>query len=283
MKKWLSLILSLMLLMSVASVFAEAAPALDDSLILSPFAQPALPEDIHTRWQLYTEEPAPEWKMTALSDPETNLFTIILYNPMEWGIAPEYHTNWIYDIEAETWVVDSETDIRREDAVILSIDAQHYYMNGFPGWECVSKDETFAYQLSDYSDDPNNPMYHLQYRNDTASIQLSLSDGGYSMSSYSETTMSYSVYDANGVLSLAIYMTENDEGELAQYSIIANESTDPEAVAKEPYVLYYINVQTPDGGNYLWTEGAWQNIHGEEVTGPKGYNPDELPFTLIVE
>ncbi|MBP3650088.1 MAG: hypothetical protein J6K73_09925 [Clostridia bacterium] len=281
MKKWLSLLLAMLMLIPCAAAFAQAAPALEDSLGASPFACPALPEEIHTQWQLFAQEPALELEMSALSDPETNRFVVILYNPLDWGIQPDDCISWVYDTEAQTWVADEETEIQRENSVVLSVDAQYYYMNGFPGWDCTGVDETFAYRLQDYSQDPNNPEYHLQYVSDTASIQMAMAGDSYSISSYSDASMSYCVYDQNGQLTLGFYMAENDDGETVNYAVIPNESSDPEAVAKEPYVLYYINVQTPDGGNYLWTEGAWQNVHGEEVAGPKGYSPDELPFELI--
>ena len=160
------------------------------------------------------------------------------------------------------------------------MDAEEYYMNGFPGWEAYSADEQVFYMLEDYSDDPNNPDYFLNYANDDGAIQYSLGGKGFSLTSLTEDTMSYSVYDANGVLETGTYVSQHEDV-YASYAVIANESEDPEAVAEEPYILYYINVQTPDGGNYLWTEDAWQNIHGEEVVGPEGYSPDELPFELI--
>ncbi|MBE5795071.1 MAG: hypothetical protein E7323_10385 [Clostridiales bacterium] len=279
MKKFLSLLLACALVLTAAVAFAETAPVAGEPFC--PFAYPALPEEIHTQWQLFAQDPVLEWKMTAASDPETNCFVVTLFNPLEWGISEEYCGSWKYDLENTKWVSmeEPQPDISA-GAVVLYMDAEEYYMNGFPGWQAYSGDEYLFYMLEDYSDDPNNPDYFLNCVTDDASIQYSLGGQGYTLSSFGEDTMSYNVYDANGTLTMGSYTKATDEA-YVNYAVIPNESSDPEAVAEEPYILYYINVQTPDGGNFLWTEGAWQNIHGEEVPAPEGYSPDDLPFELI--
>lgn len=282
MKKCLALLLSLMLLLCAASALAEAAPVLDDAVSICPLNTPPIPEEIHTSWQLFATEAPLEVEMSALVDTESNCFVVILNNLLDWGVSPEYLTNWLYDTEAQAWVADTASTIQRENAAVLSIDAQYYYMNGFPGWECNSEDETFGYALSDYSSDPNNPDYYLNYFSMDTSLQLAITGEGFTMSSFGEDTMSYAVYDGNGALTTGMYTHVLDEV-YASYAVIPNESEDPAEVEKEPYILYYINVQTPDDNNYLWTEGAWQNIHGEEVAAPEGFSPDALPFELIGE
>lgn len=275
MKKYLSLLLALMLLASVSFAFAEAVPAAGEST--SPFTYPGLPEEIHTQWQLFATETAPEWRMTALSDPETNCFVVTLFNPTEWGVSTAYCGSWKYDLADTKWMPmeEAQPDIAPE-AVVLYMDAEEYYMNGFPGWQAYSADERYFYMLDDYSDDPNNPDYFLNFISDDASIQYSLGGVGFTVSSFTEDVMSYGVYSAEGVLEMASYTKATDDT-YATYTVTTPD--DPEA--KEDYILYYINVQTADGGNYLWTEGAWQDIHGEEVAAPDGFNADELPFELI--
>lgn len=281
MKKWLSLILAALLALTSAAAFAEAAEALPEGA--APFVCPPLPEEIHTQWQLFATDPAPEWNMTALSDPESGCFVVTVFNPMDWGIAQEYCGSWQYDLENTKWVpMEAAAPDISPDAVVLYMDAEEYYMNGFPGWEAYSADEQSFYMLEDYSGDPNNPDYFLNYANNDIAIQYSLGGKGFSLTSLTEETMSYAVYDANGVLETGTY-TSQHEDIYASYAVIANESEDPEEVAKEPYILYYINVQTSDGGNYLWTEGAWQDISGEEVAAPEGFSAEELPFELITQ
>ena len=278
MKKWLSLILAALLMLTSAAAFAEAAQELPESA--TPFACPPLPEEMYTNWQVFATPT--EWKMTAQSDPESNCFVVTLFNPKEWGIADSYCGSWKYDLANTQWVPmeDAAPEIS-PDATVLYMDAEEYYMNGFPGWECQSADEQSYYMLEDYSSDPNNPDYFLNYGSDDVAIQYSLSGKGYTLTSLTEDTMGYCVYNDDGTLSMGTY-TSQHEDIYASYAMVANESEDPEVVAEEPYILYYINVQTADGGNFLWTEGAWQNISGEEVPAPEGFNAEELPFELIV-
>ena len=280
MKKYLALLLALMLLVCASCAFAEAAPVLESSAC--PLNMPPLPEEIYTRWQLFATDAPLELEMSAFVDPSSNCFVLLLNNLLDWGVAPEYLSNWLYDTEAEAWKADTVSDVRRENAAVLSIDAEYYYMNGFPGWECYSVDETFSYVLTDYSSDPNNPEYHLNFMGGDTAIQIVVDGEGFVLSSFGEDTMSYAVYDDGGIMTLGTY-TQEQEDVYASYAYIPNESEDPAEVEKEPYILYYINVQTSDGGNYLWTEGAWQDIHGEEVKAPEGFSAEELPFELIVK
>lgn len=276
MKKMLAVLLSLLLMLGSAAALAEAAP-IGDALAVCPLNLPPLPEEIHTTWQLYAAEPAPALDMTAVSDPETNCFVVTLNGLDAWGVADHCMGGWVYDAEAEAWKT-SDADIQPENGAVLMVDAEYYYMNGFPGWGFTAADDTFAYRLEDYSDDPNNPDYYLQYASEDAAMAFSLSGGGYSMTSYGESSISYCVYDPEGVLSLGTYMTENDEETFVTYAVIPDETE-----GGEGYVLYYINVQTADGGNWLWTNDGWEDIEGNEVPAPEGINADELPFALIEE
>lgn len=279
MKKWLSLMLAALLALTSAAAFAEAAQELPETT--TPFTCPPLPEEMHARWTLFATDPAPEWKMTGLSDPDSGCFVVTLFNPMEWGIAQEYCGSWKYDLENAGWApMEAAAPEISPDATVLYMDAEAYYQHGFPGWEAYSADGLFCYVLEDYSSDPNNPDYFLNYGSPDAAIQYSLSGKGFTLTSLTEDTMSYGVYSDDGILSMGTY-TSQYEDIYASYAMIANESEDPEVVAEEPYILYYINVQTPDGGNCLWTEGAWQNIHGEEVAAPDGFSAEELPFVLV--
>lgn len=280
MKKIMSLLLTLALLLSCAAALAEAAPAVEETPSAIPFNALPWPGELHTQWQLFATPT--EWKMTAQSDPDTNCFVVTLFNPMDWGIAQEYCGSWKYDLENTKWVpMEEPAQEISPDATVLYMDAEEYYMNGFPGWQCYSTDERYFYMLEDYSSDPNNPDYFLNCASDESGILYSLGGKGFSLTSIREDSMSYSVYDDNGVMSMGTY-TSQREDIYASYAVIANESEDPEVVAEEPYILYYINVQTADGGNWLWTEGAWQDIHGEEVAAPEGFNAEELPFELIL-
>ena len=280
MKKCLALLLALMMLVCASCAFAEAAPVLDTENSACPLHMPPVPEEIYAQWQLFATDAPLELEMSAFVDPSSNCFVLLLNNLLDWGVAPEYLINWVYDTGAEAWTVDTTSDIQRENAAVLSIDAEYYYMNGFPGWECYSEDETFSYVLMDYSGDPNNPDYHLNFISGDTTIQIAVTGEGFTMSSFGEDSMSYAVYEDSGMMTTGIY-TREQEDVYVSYAYIPNE--DPAEAEKEPYILYYINVQTADGGNYLWTEGAWQDIHGEEVKAPEGFSAEELPFELIVE
>lgn len=281
MKRFLAVLFSLMMLVCASCAFAQAAPAAEESSAGCPLNIPPVPQELHTHWPLFAAD-ALEVEMSSLVDPTSNCLVVILNNLSDWGVSSEYLINWRYDTEAESWMEDEASDIRPENAAVLSIDAEYYYMNGFPGWECSSEDEFFSYVLMDYSGDPNNPDYYLNFFCMDTSIQIAVTGEGFTTTSIGEDDMSYAVYDDNGMMTTGIYTRETDDA-YASYAYIPNESEDPAEVEKEPYILYYINVQTSDGGNYLWTEGAWQNIHGEEVEAPEGFSPDELPFELIQE
>lgn len=274
MKKCLSLLIALLLACSLTCAMAEAAPAAAAPVPcpLSPLPQP---EQMFTHWQLYATEPAPRLDMTAASDPESNCFMIVLNELDLWGVAAEHMGCWVYDTEALEWQA-LETDIQPENGAVLMIDAQYYYMNGFPGWGFTGADGAFAYRLEDYSTDPNNPKYILQYACETGSVEVSLADGSFTLRSFGQDTMSYCVYSKDAVLELGTYMTEDAEGTYASWAMIPDE-----AEGGEGYVLYYINVQNADGDNLLWTDGVWMNLEGFEEPAPEGFSAQELPFELI--
>jgi hypothetical protein len=226
---------------------------------------------LHTQWQLYTGEEPPRWQMTALADAKD--FVITLRGLEAWGVGPE---EWIcrrYDPEAAAWLPDNTAAAPEGDTAVLRIDAQYYYMNGFPAWQARGAGGSCTYTLENNSGDPNNPDYYLIWSQDDTLAEIALTKGGFALRSYSENAMSYCVYDPASALTMGVYMCRSEAGTLASYAITPDDAG--------AYGLYYINVQTPDGGNWLWTEGAWQNIHGEEVAAPKGYSPEDLPFTLI--
>lgn len=276
MKKWFTLLLSLLLACTLTGAWAEAA-SIGDEMAACPLNMPPVAEELHTRWQLYAAEPAPGLEMTAVSDPETNCFVITLNDLDLWGVAPEHMGCWIYDTEAKEWK-NAQSDIQPENGAVLMMDAEYYYMNGFPGWGFAGADGGFAYRLEDYSTDPNNPNYILQYVCEKGSVELSLADGSYTLRSYGGDTMSYCVYDSEGVLELGSYMLHTEEDTFASYAVTPDESE-----GGEGYQLYYINVQTADGGNWLWHNDGWEDIEGNEVPAPEGFTADELPFELIEE
>lgn len=272
MKKILSLLLALLVLAGAVSALAEAAPAYE-----SPAPPPLTPIDVptvlHTQWQLYTDGEPPRWQMTALADAKD--FVITLRGLEAWGIGPE---EWIcrrYDLDAAAWLPDESTAAPGGDTAVLRIDAQYYYMNGLPSWQVQSADETCAYALQNNSGDPNNPDYYLICARGDTMAEISLTKGGFALRSYGENDLSYCVYDPASLLTMGVYMCQSEDGTLVSYAVTPDDAG--------AYGLYYINVQTPEGDNLLWTEDAWQNIHGEEVTAPEGCSPEDLPFTLITD
>lgn len=272
MKKILSLLLAFLLLLGAGSAWAEAAE------VYQPFTEPpirpiAAPTEIYAAWQLYTDGEPPQWQMTALADAKD--FVITLRGLEAWGIGPE---DWIcrrYDPDAGQWLPDDTAPAPEGDTAVLRIDARYYYMNGLPGWQVQSADDTCSYVLQNNSGDPNNPDYYLLCTRGDTMAEIALTKGGFALRSYGENDMSYCVYDPASLLTMGVYMCQSEDGTLASYALTPDDAG--------AYELYYINVQTPDGGNLLWTEGAWQNIHGEEAAAPKGYSPEELPFALIRE
>ena len=280
MKKLFALLLSLVLLLCAAGALAEAAPVSDEVSSL-PLTTPAIPGEIHTFWKLFADDSVELPQVTGVAQADGKDFVVTITGLEGWGLAAERFGGFRYDTEAEEWVADASVEAA-EGVIALAMDAEWYYMNGFQNWSAMTADETSVVGVLDYSDDPNNPDYHFSVYTDESVVQISLAGNGYVINSYSEKAMSYCVYDAASMLELGSYMTESEDGAYASYAVIPNESSDAEAVAKEPYVLYYINVQTPDGGDYLWTDGAWQDIEGNEVEAPEGFSADELPFEVIL-
>ncbi len=274
MKKILCFLLSLLFVCCCAGAWAEAA-LISDEAVVCPLNLPAPPEELYTHWQLFAEEPALQLDMSAVSDPESNCFVVTLNALDAWGVSPDAMGCWVYDTETGKWVADAAR-ILPENTAMLMVDAEYYYMNGFPGWLFASADDTFAYQLEDYSGDPNNPDYYLQFISEDATMDISLAGEGFSLGSYGEDNMSYCVYNGDAALEMGTYMVQNDDDTLVTYAMIPDE-----AEGGEGYVLYYINVQTADGGNWLWCEDAWEDIEGNEVPAPEGFSADELPFELM--
>ena len=80
MKKCLALLLALMLLVCASCALAEAAPVLDAENSVCPLNMPPVPEEIYAQWQLFATDAPLELEMSALVDPETNQFVVILNN-----------------------------------------------------------------------------------------------------------------------------------------------------------------------------------------------------------
>lgn len=274
MKKSISLLLALLLACTLTGAWAEAA-LVGDEMAASPFNMPPLPGEVHTRWPLYLDGGDHLLDMTAVSDPASNCLIVTLNGLDAWGVAPVHMGCWIYDHTAGEWKA-AESDIQPANGAVLMIDAEYYYMNGFPGWGFSGADSSFAYRLEDYSTDPNNPNYILQYVCQQGTIELAVTGGSYTLRSYGEDALTYSVYSNAGVLELGTHMLQTEDGTFASYAV-----TPDETEGGEGYKLYYIHVQAPDGGNWLWTDDHWEDVEGNEVAAPEGFSAEELPFVLI--
>ncbi|MBE5801737.1 MAG: hypothetical protein E7319_05550 [Clostridiales bacterium] len=274
MKKILAILLCLMLVLTSLSAFAaEAQPAASVCLI----TKPAVPEEIHTQWQLFQKEPDLHLDVRGVVEETGENLVVTLDNLDTWGVAPEALTTWTYDQENRQWVAEPLAEGAAQRSAVLRINAYFYYMNGFPTWECKGTGDIIALQLDDYSGDPNNPDYQITVQLEDATVGISLAGEGFTLGSYSDDTMSYCIYTQQGVLTYANYFVQHENGDLATYAVTLDQTTGG-------YPLTFLNIIGADGSNVLWTEGEWFDINDNSVAAPAGYeNPEDLPFTLVTE
>ncbi len=276
MRKILFSLLTMLVLVAFAScAFAEAAPVEDMQRSLPPVNLPPVPEDMHAYWPLYTEEPALPVNITLTQSGENYIVT--LYDAAEWGVDLERGSVWLYDAQEEEWSLNEVAKAAKPGTVELHVPVQVYRRSGLPVWRSLSSDETYTLWLEDYTGDPADPEFSLSLGNENGTVTMLPTSSEYTTYSFGDTAVAYCVYNGQSQLILGTYRVQHENGDTGIYAVAPNETEDDGT-----YVLYYISVQTTAGENVLWTNGSWQDIHGEAATAPDGFSAEELPFEIIL-
>lgn len=261
----LPVLVLLLLLMQLCCAFAEAP--------VCPVATPPAPDQLHTRWQLFTGEPV-SYEITLSVDEETGLRTYTLHDPASWAIAGEAMGTWQYQAQGEApgWLQTAQGG----DGITLELPDEVYQEYGFLTFTVPCAAGADEISLKVYLGQLRKVYAFVDYRFGESRISIAAHDNSFALDLCAPrgdgTATLYASYDENGILAHAGFTLEAADGAYTSYNV--------EAIpALKEYKLMSIIHKTDE--TLLWENGRWMTDDYEKADAPEGISPENVPYTLV--